>query len=59
MMSAVSIPQAEVAALCRRYHVERLALFGSVLRDRSVVALQFPGRLPCCKQTHYTYTLHE
>jgi len=33
MTSAVSIPQAEIAALCRRCHVERLALFGSVLRD--------------------------
>lgn len=33
MTLAVSIPQAEVAALCRRYHIERLALVGSVLRD--------------------------
>ena len=33
MTSAVPIPQAEIAALCRRFHVHRLALFGSVLRD--------------------------
>ena len=26
-------PADELAALCRRYHVRRLALFGSVLRD--------------------------
>jgi uncharacterized protein len=31
--AAVSIPQAEIAALCRKYHIHRLALFGSVLRD--------------------------
>ena len=33
MMPAVPIPQADIAALCRRFHVHRLALFGSVLRD--------------------------
>lgn len=53
MTSAVPIPQAEVAALCRRYHVERLALFGSVLRDDSHPAsdvdilVEFqPGKTP-------------
>jgi predicted nucleotidyltransferase len=30
---SLSIPTAELAALCRRYHVRRLSLFGFVLRD--------------------------
>lgn len=30
---SLAIPTDQVAALCRRYHVRRLALFGSVLRD--------------------------
>jgi len=30
---SLAIPAEQVAALCRRYHVRRLALFGSVLRD--------------------------
>ncbi len=29
----ISIPRDEVAAFCRRNHIRRLALFGSVLRD--------------------------
>ena len=29
----LDIPMDELAALCRRYHVRELALFGSVLRD--------------------------
>jgi predicted nucleotidyltransferase len=29
----IPIPQKRLADLCRRYHVRRLALFGSVLRD--------------------------
>jgi predicted nucleotidyltransferase len=29
----VSIPQEQIAALCRRRHIRRLALFGSVLRE--------------------------
>lgn len=29
----VSVPQAEIDDFCRRHHVRRLALFGSVLRD--------------------------
>jgi uncharacterized protein len=32
-MQALEIPQAEVAELCKRNHIRRLALFGSVLRD--------------------------
>jgi predicted nucleotidyltransferase len=31
--SHLSIPQAAVAEFCRRHHIRRLALFGSVLRD--------------------------
>jgi predicted nucleotidyltransferase len=27
------IPQAQIAAFCRRHHIRKLALFGSVLRD--------------------------
>ena len=29
---ALDIPQEEIAAFCRRHHIRRLALFGSVLR---------------------------
>jgi predicted nucleotidyltransferase len=29
----IEIPMDQLAALCRRYHVRELALFGSVLRD--------------------------
>jgi predicted nucleotidyltransferase len=29
----IRIPRKQLAELCRRYHVRRLALFGSVLRD--------------------------
>jgi len=29
---SLDIPQEEVAAFCRRHHIRRLALFGSVLR---------------------------
>ncbi len=31
--SMVTIPQHELAALCRRWHIRWLALFGSVLTD--------------------------
>ena len=31
--SAISIPKKELPAFCRRHHIRRLALFGSVLRD--------------------------
>jgi predicted nucleotidyltransferase len=33
MKIAIDIPQAEIEAFCRRHHIRRLALFGSVLRD--------------------------
>lgn len=29
----VEIPRERIAEICRRYHIRRLALFGSVLRD--------------------------
>ena len=29
----IEIPQAEIEAFCRKHHIRRLALFGSVLRD--------------------------
>jgi predicted nucleotidyltransferase len=29
----IDIPRREIAKFCRRHHVRRLALFGSVLRD--------------------------
>lgn len=29
----IEVPAAKIAALCRRYHVRSLALFGSALRD--------------------------
>lgn len=29
----IHIPQAELAPLCQRYHVRRLSMFGSALRD--------------------------
>jgi predicted nucleotidyltransferase len=31
--SHISLPSRQIAILCRRYHVSRLALFGSVLRS--------------------------
>ena len=30
---ALDIPQEEIAAFCRRHHIRRLALFGSVLEE--------------------------
>ena len=29
----IDVPQTEIAAFCRRHHIHRLALFGSILRD--------------------------
>jgi len=31
--TGIEIPKAEIEAFCRRNHIRRLALFGSVLRD--------------------------
>ncbi|NBD35009.1 MAG: nucleotidyltransferase [Chloroflexi bacterium] len=33
MMKSIPISQEQLAALCRRHHVQRLALFGSALRE--------------------------
>ena len=33
MGTNISIPDDQIAAFCRRRHIRRLALFGSVLRD--------------------------
>jgi predicted nucleotidyltransferase len=32
-MHAIKIPEKKIASFCQRYHVQRLALFGSVLRN--------------------------
>lgn len=33
MNPKIAVPQVEIEAFCRRYHIRRLSLFGSVLRD--------------------------
>jgi hypothetical protein len=33
VLLAIKIPKARLAAFCKRNHIRRLALFGSVLRD--------------------------
>lgn len=33
MSMRIEIPQEKIAAFCRRYHIRRLAFFGSVLRN--------------------------
>jgi predicted nucleotidyltransferase len=33
MTSKIAIPQNEIAAFCKRNHIRKLSLFGSVLRD--------------------------
>ena len=49
----IEIPRAEIDAFCRRNHIRRLALFGSVLRDDFTpnsdvdVLVEFePGKTP-------------
>jgi predicted nucleotidyltransferase len=32
-MAAIPIPADQIAEFCRRHHIKKLALFGSVLRD--------------------------
>ncbi len=32
-MARISLPEEEIARFCRQNHIQRLALFGSVLRD--------------------------
>ncbi len=50
---ALTVPHAQIAQLCQRYHICRLALFGSALRDDFRadsdvdVLVEFePGRTP-------------
>ncbi|MEC4803169.1 MAG: nucleotidyltransferase family protein [Jaaginema sp. PMC 1079.18] len=33
ILTTISIPHAALEQLCRQYHIRKLALFGSVLRD--------------------------
>ena len=33
MQGRIQIPQGDIADFCRRHHIRKLALFGSVLRD--------------------------
>jgi predicted nucleotidyltransferase len=33
MATHISIPEAKLASFCRRWHVRKLSLYGSVLRD--------------------------
>ena len=49
----IHIPQAEIAEFCQRHHIQKLSLFGSVLRDdfRSESDIDFlvefePGKTP-------------
>lgn len=49
----IAIPRQEIAAFCRRHHIRRLALFGSVLRgdfrddsDMDVLVEFEPGYTP-------------
>ena len=53
MLRAPTIPRDRLAALCRRHHIRRLSLFGSVLRDDFGpesdidILVEFePGRVP-------------
>lgn len=50
---AIELPREAIADLCRRYHIRRLALFGSVLRgdftpasDVDVLAWFEPNQVP-------------
>jgi predicted nucleotidyltransferase len=49
----IDLPQAEIEAFCRKHHIRRLVLFGSVLRDDFTddsdvdVLVEFePGHVP-------------
>ncbi len=53
MTQNIAMPTAEIAAFCRRHHIRRLSLFGSVLRDDFTpesdvdVLVEFqPGHVP-------------
>ena len=54
MPARIEIPHDEIAEFCRRNHIRRMALFGSVIRDDFTpesdvdVLVEFaPGRTPC------------
>lgn len=49
----ITVPREQIAAICRRYHIRTLALFGSVLREDFApnsdvdVLIEFePGKTP-------------
>ena len=53
MSARIDMPKEEIAAFCRRHHIQRMALFGSVLRDDFTpesdidVLVEFaPGKTP-------------
>ena len=53
MSARIDVPKEEIAAFCRRHHIQRMALFGSVLRDDFTpesdidVLVEFaPGKTP-------------
>jgi predicted nucleotidyltransferase len=53
MVARIPLPKEEIARFCRRHHIQRLALFGSVVRDDFRpdsdvdVLVQFePGKAP-------------
>ncbi|MCY4611106.1 MAG: nucleotidyltransferase family protein [Gammaproteobacteria bacterium] len=53
MVAQIPIPPDEIIALCRRYHIRHLALFGSVLRsdftpnsDVDILVEFAPGKVP-------------
>jgi len=53
MVARIPLPEDEISAFCRRHHIRRLALFGSVVRDDFGpdsdvdVLVQFePGKTP-------------
>jgi predicted nucleotidyltransferase len=53
MVARIPLPKAEIEGFCRRHHIRRLALFGSVVRDDFGphsdvdVLVQFePGKTP-------------
>lgn len=53
MSARIDMPKEEIAAFCRRHYIQRMALFGSVLRDDFTpesdidVLVEFlPGKTP-------------
>jgi uncharacterized protein len=53
MIANVTIPEDEIAAYCRKHHIRKLSLFGSVLRedfqpdsDVDVLVEYEPGHVP-------------